>query len=159
RAGRLSTYDVVNLCLDGPEELVRPALGSVTKNHRYWTTDDVAWMRAVIARFEADALPPALHAARSAPDYCSKLRMPFLDAEVAAFMAGLLEGARAARSSAVSWFERHGLAAARLLVPAAVGEHGKARREAESALLLVASRAGDDAVVETAREFGDRAAD
>ncbi|MFC5751526.1 DUF4132 domain-containing protein [Actinomadura rugatobispora] len=155
-AEKRGAYDAVRLIADGPEDLARPLLAEW--EGFYWDADDVAWMRTVVARYEVDALPLAMRAGRQTPGSCGRLLLPYLSAEVATLMADWLARVKSARQTAMAYFERHGTDAARLLVPAALGKAGPARRQAEGALLLVAARAGAEAVESAAREHGDPAA-
>ncbi|WP_218009822.1 DUF4132 domain-containing protein [Actinomadura kijaniata] len=156
---RLKWRDSVDLLQLAPVELVRPLVGG------WWgaelaSGDDVPWLRTVVARFEIDAFPFAMAAVKASSGDCGEILLPYLDADVAKLMAGGLEKGKRIRPAAEAWFERHGADAARPLVPAALGKPGgKARRDAERALLFLVDRVGADAVVAAAREYGDQAAD
>ncbi|MGF1428360.1 DUF4132 domain-containing protein [Kitasatospora sp. LaBMicrA B282] len=150
RAGKLDAYLTIGLFLFGDEALARPLV-------RQWTSDDYGWdhaMWVIASRFELDALPAVLHAARLTPASHGPLLLPYLDLEVAGVMADWLVRLKSAGDTARAWFARHGLAAARLLVPAAVGKAGTARRGAEQALRLVALEHGVAAVHAVAAEYG-----
>lgn len=153
QTGRGHGYEPA-LFIWGPEDLVLPLLGD-------WRPSDLAGARSemagVVARFELDALPVALYAARSRPSGVGGVLLPYLDAEVALLTAGWLARQTSARRVAVEWFGRHGADAVPYLVPAALGELGQQRTDAEGALRHVASVHGSDAVVAAAREFGDEA--
>ncbi|MEW2359437.1 DUF4132 domain-containing protein [Spirillospora sp. NPDC029432] len=141
----------------GPDEVFRPLLagwpGEVSLD-----ADDVSWMKCVVGRFGEDALSVALRAARDEPDDCAGLLLPYLNAEVAALMAGWLDRKKDARRTAVAWFARHGAGAAGMLVPAALGKAGRDRARAERALRLLAGRLGAEPIVAAAREYGAAAA-
>ncbi|WP_141584607.1 DUF4132 domain-containing protein [Actinomadura sp. WMMA1423] len=154
--GALSGPEQLVLFVEAPEDLVRPLLAG-------WEPPD-AWrmeeaLRVVVARFEVDALAPALLAARRAPATAGAVLLPFLSDEVACLMADWLVRLKQAGRTARVWFGRHGLAAVPSLVPSAVGKAGAQRRAAEAALRLVAERHGVEAVVAAARVHGDAAAD
>ena len=141
----------------GDEELGRPLIGQ-------WRGDDCIWdatgaLRRVVARFGADALEPVLAAALHNPAAHASLLLPYLDARVAGTMADWLVRLKSAGDSARSWFARHGLDAARLLVPAAVGKAGAARRGAEHALRLIGGTHGASAVRAVAGGYGPEAED
>ncbi|MFG2004080.1 DUF4132 domain-containing protein [Spirillospora sp. NPDC048911] len=138
-----------------PEHLLRPLLSEAAE----W---DVAqanqWLPPLISRFELDALPLALSVADSAPAAFSEVLLPFLDAEVAWMMADWLARLKSAGDVARRWFERHGLAAVPLLLPAAFDRPSDDRRNAENTLRLLAAAHGPEAIVEAARVHGDEAA-
>ncbi|WP_119727238.1 DUF4132 domain-containing protein [Thermomonospora amylolytica] len=148
----------------GPEEIVRPLLATAIQEDDYWVDSwamgvDTDFLCTIIARYELDALPLALTAVRAYPTIYADLLVPFLDERVAMLMCGWFARTKTLRGTAVSWFERHGVQAARLLIPTALGKPGRARREAEEALSLIASRTGNEPIVDAAREHGDEAAD
>ncbi|HEY0537882.1 MAG TPA: DUF4132 domain-containing protein [Actinoallomurus sp.] len=154
RAGRAGGYGFGVLTY-GPEEKVRPLLASWQP--QLWEAE--IWLRPVVARFEADALPVALRIAEVDPGLADRA-LPFLDSGMARLMAERLTRPKRVRKVALSWFDRHGLDAVPLLVPAAVGKAAGPRRQAEGALRLLADRHGSEKVVEAAsRAYGDEAAD
>ncbi len=153
RRGRAGGYGLGVLTY-GPEEKVRPLLGAWRP--QLWEAE--MWLRPTVARFEADALPVALRIAEKDMKGLGDRALPFLDAELARLMAERLSRPKKGRDVALSWFDRHGLDAVPLLVPAAVGKPGKPQREAEEALRLLADTHGTDKVVdEAARAHGDKA--
>ncbi|WP_395106762.1 DUF4132 domain-containing protein [Actinomadura sp. SCN-SB] len=158
RQGELPYYLVPHLMAQGPEDVIRPLLleweGPV-----YSDADDVPYIRSIIGRYGLDARQVALKTARNNPGSCANVLLPYLDAQVAVQMAAWYERSKTARNAAVAWFERHGVGAARMLIPAALGKPGQARRQAEGALVLIASGTGHESIVEAAREHGDRAAE
>ncbi|KAB2339624.1 DUF4132 domain-containing protein [Actinomadura rudentiformis] len=138
-----------------PEQLLRPLLSQAGE----W---DVAqanvWLPPLISRFELDALPLAMSVADSAPAAFSEVLLPFLDAEVAWVMADWLGRLKSAGDVARRWFERHGVDAVPLLLPAALDRPSDDRRNAENALRLLAAAHGPEAIIEAARVHGDEAA-
>ena len=154
RAGRTTDCDPL-LFVRVPENLLRPLLAT-------WRPERLAgatpWLSTLVARFGLDALPLALYAARSNPSAAASVLLPFLDAEVAQLAAGWLAQSSALREVAVDWFGRHGTAAVPYLVPAALGEPGRQRKEAEAALRHLASEHGAAAVAKIAVASGDEAA-
>ncbi|GLZ05155.1 hypothetical protein Acsp03_26210 [Actinomadura sp. NBRC 104412] len=158
RQGGLLGYQESHLMAQGPEDVVRPLL-SAWGGPGYCDVDDVPYLMSIVGRYGLDALPVALKAARNNPGSCAKLLLPYLNAQVAAQMAAWYERVKTARNAALAWFDRHGTGAARMLIPAALGKAGKVRRQAEGALVLIASRTGREPIVEAAREHGDRAAE
>ncbi|XVQ15886.1 DUF4132 domain-containing protein [Spirillospora sp. CA-255316] len=157
RGGRLYWYDEVALVTLGPDEVVRPLLAE-WKGIPSWDAGDVPSMKRLVGRFGQDALGVVLRAAEGNPAECGRLLLPYLNAEIAALMADWLARKKPARQAALTWFDRHGADAARMLFPAALGKAGRARRQAEGALRLLAGRSGAEEIVAAARELGDEAA-
>ncbi|MFB4300342.1 DUF4132 domain-containing protein [Actinomadura sp. NTSP31] len=140
----------------GPVEKVRPWLAAWKP--QLWEAE--MWLRPVVARFGVDALPVALRVAEADPAGLADRALPFLDAALARLMATSLAKPKRGRKTALAWFDRHGVDAVPLLVPAALGKPGPARREAEGALRLLAEKHGGDEVIKAAaRAHGDEAAD
>ncbi|MFF5099285.1 MULTISPECIES: DUF4132 domain-containing protein [Actinosynnema] len=133
----------------GPEELARPLLAHWRPEP--WAAEE--WGRPVVARFGLAVLPQALELGRVRPTSLGRLLAPFATPEVAAVMVDWLVRYRHARPIARGWLERHGVDAARLLVPVAVGPAGVERRAAEHALRQIPEHA-----VTAAREHGERVA-
>lgn len=139
----------------GPKERVAPLLDD-------WDPVDV-WeaadtLKPVAARFGLGALPLLLRVVPRRPSSLAPLLMPYVDARVARLMADWAVRLKSTAAVARSWFERHGVRAAPLLVPDAVGRAGAARRAAEQALLLIAGVHGDAVVREAAEGYGEKAA-
>ncbi|MEU2246519.1 DUF4132 domain-containing protein [Streptomyces sp. NPDC019224] len=140
----------------GPEERVAPLLAD-------WDPTDV-WdgadtLKPVAARFGPAALPMLLRVVPRQPGVLAPLLLPFVDARVARHMADWAVRLKSTASVARSWFERHGVRAAPLLVPDAVGKAGAARRAAEQTLLQIAALHGDTVVREAAEGYGEKAAE
>ncbi|MGW4379502.1 WGR domain-containing protein [Kitasatospora sp. NPDC004531] len=137
----------------GPAEIVGPYLAEWRPGD-YW--DSAESLRPVVARFGLAALPLLHVGAAAQPAHVVPLLLPFRDATVAAVMADALVRLKSQRATARSWFARHGVAGALLLVPKAVGRAGKARQAAENALRLVAAQRGAEVLLAAVRErFGD----
>ncbi|WP_433731524.1 DUF4132 domain-containing protein [Actinoplanes sp. CA-051413] len=117
----------------GPEELVRPLLPT-------WQPERAAvfgeWVKVAAARFGLDALPLVQGAAERSPALTDAL-LPYASPAIAVFMADRYTRVKSARPAALTWLLRHAEAAARALVPAALGKAGTARRQAEAALLAL----------------------
>ncbi|MFB9193391.1 DUF4132 domain-containing protein [Actinomadura verrucosospora] len=156
RNGALPSHQQPVLFVEAPEDLVRPLLAGWEPPDPWYVGE---WMRVVVARFELDALDPAVFAARRDPAGVGAVLLPFLSDEVARLMADWLVRLKQAGRTAQTWFRRHGPAAVPALVPPALGKAGAQRRAAEAALRFVADRHGAEAVVAAARVHGDRAAD
>ncbi|MFC5749803.1 DUF4132 domain-containing protein [Actinomadura rugatobispora] len=138
------------------EEVARPRLASWVPRYLYpW---DI-WERALLARFELDALHVVGLLGKSHPDFAAELALPFLDTGLVELVARCLMRVRRARRAAVAWFARHGLAAVPYLVPAALGKPGAVRRDAEGALRHLAAEHGAGPVVAAVRPYGQQAAD
>jgi hypothetical protein len=155
RSGRLGFEWQVALFAYGDSELVRPLVADWTGGADLWDGEDV--LRLIAARCGLAALGPVLRGALSQPATQSSLLLPFLDLRVARTMADWLVRLKSTQETARSWFARHGLDAARLLVPDAVGPVGAARRAAEQALRLVAAAQGAEQVRAVAADYGAQA--
>ncbi|PRY41731.1 DUF4132 domain-containing protein [Umezawaea tangerina] len=152
--GRIPHHEQPALVLKAPEDLVRHRLGEW--DPEMWSAMD--WAKPVVARFGVDAYPVALKIAKSDPSGAAEVLLPFVDREVAVLLADWLARLKSVYPVAVAWFLRHPEAAARALLPAALGKAGKARRDAEAALRLVAGRGHADVLREVAAEHGERVA-
>ncbi|MER7584183.1 DUF4132 domain-containing protein [Kitasatospora sp. NPDC097691] len=139
----------------GNEELARPLLAQWRVGERIWHSGDS--LRRVAARFGTNAVEPIRAAALGNPATHAPLLLPYLDARVAETMADWLVRLKSAGSTARSWFTRHGVDAARLLVPTALGKAGVARLGAEQALRVIAEAHGAAAVRTVAAEYGPKA--
>ncbi|MFC7530035.1 DUF4132 domain-containing protein [Actinoplanes sp. GCM10030250] len=114
----------------------------------------------LLFRFGVDALPVVLQRCRQGGslDVYGPLLLPAEGAEVAALMADWLDRLKSVRWIAVSWLRRHPKAAARDLIPAAVGPVGAERRTAEQALRVLVAAGHTDVVRAAAVEYGAAAA-
>ncbi|MFJ5881623.1 DUF4132 domain-containing protein [Kitasatospora cineracea] len=142
--------------LGGPVEVMAPLLAS-------WDRRALLGIglsgRPLLAKYGAAVLPMLHEAARSQPAQTSPVLLPVLDAATAGVMADVLVRLKSVESVARSWFARHGVAGALLLVPTAVGKAGKARAAAEQALRLVAAQEGADVLLAAVEErYGEQAA-
>ncbi|MFG1998031.1 DUF4132 domain-containing protein [Spirillospora sp. NPDC048911] len=154
-AGRLSDWEAAILLTDGPEALVRPLFAHWRPNN----LRTVEWRaRQLGARYELDAVPLLIDIAVSNPGGNGEVLLPFLTPEIVTLMADWALRLKSARHIAFRWFDRHRLAAAPALIPAALGQAGRQRQAAEGALLRIAGGAGAEPVVEAARLHGERAA-
>lgn len=138
----------------GPEELVAPLLAGWDPTD-LWDGEDT--LRPVAARFGLAALPLLLRAVPRQPGSLAPLLLPFVDVRVARHMADWAVRLKSTAATARSWFTRHGVAAAPLLVPDALGKAGAARRAAEQALTLIATAHGDAVVRDAAGAYGAEA--
>ncbi|MFD7657828.1 DUF4132 domain-containing protein [Actinosynnema sp. NPDC059797] len=149
-AGRLHWFGRMALMFNGPEEVVRPVLAR-WQPVESWESESIA--KVMAARFEVDALDKVAQiAARGYSTSTAELVQPLVSPGIAAVVADWLVRLKSARPAAVAWVRRHPSAAARLLLPAAVGPAGPARHAAESVLRLV-----PDEAREAARERGPEA--
>ncbi|MFE9858460.1 DUF4132 domain-containing protein [Streptomyces sp. NPDC005780] len=140
----------------GPEELVTPLLATWDPTN-LWDGSDT--LRPIAARFGLAALPLLLRVVPRQPSSLAQLLLPFVDETVARHMADWSVRLKSTAPLARSWFERHGVRAAPLLVPDAVGKAGRARRAAEQALVQIAALHGDGVVRRAAEMYGAQAAD
>ncbi|GAA2405065.1 WGR and DUF4132 domain-containing protein [Actinomadura vinacea] len=158
RSDELPSHKEAELLQLGPEEVVRPLLAG-WEARLYWGSPDVPWMKCVVARFGEDVLPAVLRVAKQNPAEHGGLLLPYLNAEIAALTADWLARKKTARQTAINWFDRHGVDAAWMLFPAALGKAGRDRRQAEGALRLLARGTGAEKIVAAARDLGAEAAD
>ncbi|GLW68343.1 hypothetical protein Kpho02_06420 [Kitasatospora phosalacinea] len=145
------------LLVQGPVEALAPALAA-------WRPADLwggsEYLPPVVARYGAAALPMVLHAARAKPAALSSLLLPFRAVGAARLLADGLVRLKSVHATARSWFARHGVAGALLLVPDAVGPAGRERGAAEQALRLVAADAGEGALLAAVEDrYGAAAAE
>jgi predicted DNA-binding WGR domain protein len=131
RTGKPGYYYDNELFLFAPEDEVRHLLADWQPNFNYGVED---WGKRLAARFGIDALPPLLRLAKSNSTAGGVVLLPFATVEVATVMAGWFAKTKQPRRWAQSWLARHRERAARLLLPAAVGKPGTARRSAEAAI-------------------------
>ncbi|HWO59136.1 MAG TPA: hypothetical protein VNO31_03720, partial [Umezawaea sp.] len=151
-AGNIPHHMQPALVLKAPKELLRRHLADWQPE--MWSAMD--WAKPFVARFEIDALPVALRIAKADPTTAAEVLLPFADGEVARLMADWLARLKTVHAVAVAWLLRHPETAVRALLPAALSKPGKARREAEAAVRLVAARGHADVVRRVAAEHGDR---
>ncbi|MBB4753015.1 DUF4132 domain-containing protein [Actinoplanes lobatus] len=144
-----------NLFTRGPEEIARQTLPRWRPRTDYSTP---RWLRATAARLGTDALPTVLTLARATPADYGPLLMPFTSLEVATLMADWSARLKSVRSLAQRWLARHPAAAARALIPAALGRAGTARRQAERALLLLHDHGHTEQIRAAAAGYGQEAA-
>ncbi|GAA1757614.1 DUF4132 domain-containing protein [Nonomuraea bangladeshensis] len=154
--GRYDWSDVVTLFIAGPEELAAPLISTWRLgDHWHWGTAD--WLPGVAARFELAALPLLLDTARHSPSGAGPSLLPFAAPEIALLMADWLTRLKSVRATALAWLSRHPDAAAKALVPAALGKPGAARRQAERALTALVTAGHHDAVTRAAAGYGPAA--
>ncbi|MBR7837901.1 DUF4132 domain-containing protein [Actinospica durhamensis] len=153
----IGAYGATELFLSGPVEEHRALL-------RQWRPEfeDSAkqWLWPILERFDVDAVPALLHAARhGGPVKAEGSLLPVLDLDVARLVADWLLRLKTGRTPAHAWLDRHGADAALLLIPDAVGTPGKPRTAAEGALRYLAAGAVPDLVELAASRYGEEAAD
>ncbi|MEV7213727.1 DUF4132 domain-containing protein [Kitasatospora cineracea] len=139
-----------------PAELMAPYLET-------WDPREMAsggeQLAPVLARFGPAALRLVLGAAVARPAQVASVLLPVRGVVAAGVMADVLVRLKSVQPVARSWFARHGVAGALLLVPAAVGKAGKGRLAAEQALRLVAAQQGAEVLTAAVAErYGEPAA-
>ncbi|WP_433826123.1 DUF4132 domain-containing protein [Actinoplanes sp. CA-015351] len=116
------------------------------------------WGRAVLARYGVAAVPALVDCARRAPATTVPVLAPITSPEIALLMAGWHQRLRSVRKITTAWLARHAAAAARALVPVAVGpvagKAGAVRADAEAGLRALAAEGGADEVRAAAATFG-----
>lgn len=140
----------------GPEEQVRPYLSHAEPGHTY---NAAPALRRVLGRFGDDAIAYVLRVVLSTPTSLAGVLAPFEGSEIADRMADWYVRSKTIRPVAMAWFDRHAPAAARDLVPAALGPAGKERANAEKALRLLDQQGHRDAIRATAEDLGPAAAE
>ncbi|MEU8135234.1 DUF4132 domain-containing protein [Streptodolium elevatio] len=156
RAGELSDWEAVQLFLQNSDAGLTDELLCWRPNLRWFAPSDA---RALLATYEADAIPLMLAVALESPIHKADVLMPVVDLDTARLMAGWLHRrSDAPRDVAAAWLTRHQDDAARLLVPDAVGKAGPERRAAERALRHIAADDGEAVVRKAAATYGSRAA-
>jgi hypothetical protein len=133
RAGAMSDHIVPGMFGAAPEQLVRPLLADWRPTY-LWPVND--WLKTIVARYELDALPLAVHCAVLNPATNGPLLVPFAATAIAKIMIEWFT-AKSARKVAMAWLKRHPRAAAHHLIPDALAKPGKERRAAEAMLRLL----------------------
>ncbi|WP_432930680.1 WGR and DUF4132 domain-containing protein [Microbispora sp. CA-135349] len=147
-------HDEVALFVAGPEELAGPLIEKWRPGDQWGASE---WMPRVVARFELAALPALLDSARRSPVAVAPALLPFSGPQIAVLMAEWLARLKSVRATALAWLARHPEAAARALIPPALGKPGVARLQAEQALAVLAAGGARDAVAKAAAEYGPAA--
>ncbi|MCC3764337.1 DUF4132 domain-containing protein [Glycomyces sp. TRM65418] len=124
-------------------------------NGKMSTYQGEAMLRRIIGRFGAEAADRAVAAVARHHQFTAAL-LPIRGVAAARLAAERL-GLKSARPQAAAWFDRHGVDAAALLVPDALGTDPARRRAAETALAHLARTVGPDAVRDAARPYGPEA--
>ncbi|WP_035850987.1 WGR and DUF4132 domain-containing protein [Kitasatospora azatica] len=157
-SGRSSgLWYAARLLAQGPEEELAPFVAEWSPTDLWGATE---YLQPVVGKYGLAALPMVRAAARAKPANLAPLLLPFLDAEVARVLADGFVRLKSVQPTARSWFARHGIPAALLLVPDAVGPAGPARNAAEQALRLVATGEGVEPVLAAvAARYGEQAAE
>jgi hypothetical protein len=150
-----SGWDEIDFFLQAPDELTLPRIGGWRPSYHY---DAAEWGAEVLARYGAEAAAPVLDVARRSPAAAAGLLAPIASAEAAVLIAGWLARVRSARAIALAWLARHPEAAARVLIPIAVGKIGQSRSDAEGALRAMHAGGQADLVRAVAAGFDSDAA-
>lgn len=156
RDGRVHWWEAADFFVRAPDEIARPLI-SDWRPENLW--DDGSWMPIVVGRFELDALPAALDAARRSPVALAGTLLPYAAPDVAVLMADWLGRHKSTRATVQAWLTRHTAVAAQALVPPALGRPGAARRQAERALWALAGSGHADDIRTAAKEYGAAAAE
>ncbi|MFC7533979.1 DUF4132 domain-containing protein [Actinoplanes sp. GCM10030250] len=154
RLSDLTPPQISWLVARGPEASARSLLAAPSLL-RHRQRIDVG--RVAVARFEMDALALALSEAGESADRLGALLLPFRGPEPATLVAGWLRHLGSARLWARLWLHRHAEAAARALVPAAVGRPGRVRQNAEDALRHLVAIGKGQITIKIAEGYGEAA--
>jgi hypothetical protein len=145
-------WRIVRFLAHGVLEKAEPRLDDWTTEQPEYRTD----LQLILARWGERVVDRVLIA--PAEDHSlTELPGPILNTAAARIAAERLARLKAARPSALAWFDRHGLAAVPYLVPDALGTDKQRRQYAETALVHLAGRHGA-AVVAASEAFGPEAA-
>jgi hypothetical protein len=151
-------WDEIYFFLAGPDELTVPAVPS-WRPRDVWGIDD--WGRALLSRYQADAVPALLDCARRAPASAAQVLAPVTSPEVALLIAGWHERLRSVRKITTEWLARHPAEAVRALIPVAAGpvtgKAAAARADAEDGLRALAAAGHRDRIRDEAGTFGPEA--
>lgn len=139
----------------GPENVARPLLDTWKPEESFFIEP---WIRCIVARFGTDAARLAVCAARLHPAGLGSALLPFAHGEIAPLVADWLVRLKSARSTALAWLTRHPRVAALALIPAALGQPGAKRREAETALRAIAAGGHAEVIRTAAATYGEPAA-
>ncbi|GAA3278250.1 hypothetical protein GCM10020218_028050 [Dactylosporangium vinaceum] len=156
RAGRARSYDEVGFFEAAPEALAAPLLEN-WRPKEFWNAE--FWLPALVARYGLLALPAVLAAAPSAAAAVAQALQPVTGPPVAPLMAEYFGRLKTVRPTAAAWLRRHPEAAARGLVPVALGKAGAPRRYAERALYYLAGEGHTGAIRAAAQWYGPAAAE
>ncbi|WP_433218444.1 DUF4132 domain-containing protein [Dactylosporangium sp. CS-047395] len=156
RAGRARPYDEVGFFEAAPEALAVPML-SQWQPRDFWNVEH--WLPTLAARFGVAAFPIALAGASSAAAGVAQALQPFTGPQVGPLMAEWFGRLKSVRPAAAAWLRRHPQAAARELIPAALGKAGAARRYAERALYFLAGEGHGEVIRAAALTYGPAAAE
>ncbi|THV38505.1 DUF4132 domain-containing protein [Glycomyces buryatensis] len=137
------------------DETAREMLGRWDGEYRY---PDAYVMQRILARFEEESLPKIM-ALVSRNVNTQEVLAPILSLEAARLAADWLVRLKSARLTAHAWLERHGVEAARLLIPDALGKAKKLRANAEAALRQLSDLHGPECVLNAAEDYGPGIAD
>ncbi|ROR45962.1 DUF4132 domain-containing protein [Kitasatospora cineracea] len=135
-AAARSLWAACQVLWQAPVEVMSPLLADWRPEELYYGLET---LRPVLAKYGRAAVPVAVRTALMRPAQLAPLLLPVLDVAAARLMAEGLTTRKSVRSTARSWFARHGTAGALLLVPDALGEPGPRRTAAGQALRLIAS--------------------
>ncbi|GAA3456455.1 DUF4132 domain-containing protein [Dactylosporangium matsuzakiense] len=156
RAGRARSYDEVGFFEAAPEALAAPLLEN-WRPKEFWNAE--FWLPALVARYGLLALPAVLAGAPSAAAAVAQALQPVTGPPVAPLMAEYFGRLKTVRPTAAAWLRRHPEAAARGLVPVALGKAGAPRRYAERALYYLAGEGHTGAIRAAAQWYGPAAAE
>jgi hypothetical protein len=147
-------HEAAEFFVAGPEETTCPLLAD-------WRPEPVpgcgSWMRRIVVRFEADALPPVRHLASRDPAEAGSLMLPFTSPDIPWRMQ-VRHQRKETAPAARAWLERHPGFAAEHLVPRALGPDGPARRAAEHTLVYMVAAGHAETLRSVAESYGPEAA-
>jgi len=138
-----------------PVELVLPYLPTFTPTH-VWNPE--ALLPRILGRFGDRGIDFVMRIVLTRPVALAQVLMPVEGSELARRMAEWYARSKSIRPTALAWLERHAAAAARDLMPLALGRPGKERANIEAALRALDQRGHGTVVRAAAASHGDEAA-
>ncbi len=115
------------------------------------------WIRAVVARFELDAIEVVRSYAANLPAYGLAVALPYDDDVLAPIAADAYRRLKSARATAREWLRLHAECAFVALLPAALGGNGKEKTSALAAIGYLASEGFGPLLIEVGGRYGDDA--
>ncbi|MFG3343100.1 DUF4132 domain-containing protein [Glycomyces sp. NPDC048151] len=152
-----SSYAWPELLIFAPVEIAEKRLSGWDGD--FCTSHDnraAALARGLLARFEVAVTDDVLKLLNAKPRI-GDLMGPILTAGAARLAAHWYANLKSVKEHGAAWLDRHGPAAAELLVPNALGAAKTDRLPAEIALLRIAEVHGADTVLDAAAAYGDKA--
>ncbi|WP_354702148.1 hypothetical protein DSM112329_02501 [Paraconexibacter sp. AEG42_29] len=148
------SYAALHILAAAKPRHARPYLATWAPTDVY---DGLVPLQRILAQHEDEAIPLVLRTVARQPSSLAAALLPLEGPPVAALMAEWLVRTKSVRPIARAWLARHPAAAARDLVPAALGKPGKERAAAETALRVLDGAGHRDAIRAAGASHGEAA--